>query len=272
MIKILIYASMGVAAFFVFALIYNICQLFLVKKDDLVKEMNRRDVDNGTLDAKKRMLSKNGVMYRLRNYDMKPSYYIMLRVCIGVLAGVLLFLLLGKLIYVPIGMIAGYILTHLYFVYENKKDNEEMIMDIYNTYANLKIQMTAGVYIRNVLEYTYKMINSKRYKEALGELILNFSDKTVSTNDAIRKFKDRFNSREIDKLAALISSFMQYGINANHAGDIMIEIQSLIQADTLKAEHDIEMKASSVTFAFFTVIIIMIVYSIFMSFSSTTLF
>lgn len=271
-IKVPIYISMLVVAVFMFILIWRISNLFLKKKDDFVREMNRRDMDHGTLSLKMRTLSKNGVMYRLHNYEMKPSYYVMLRVSVGILLGVLLFFLLGKLFYIPIGILAGYVFTHLYFVYENKQDNEEMIMDIYNTYANLKIQMSAGVFIREVLEYTYKMMTNARYKEALGELILNFSDKTVSTQDAICIFKDRFNSREIDKLAALISSFMQYGINSNHAGDIMVEIQSLIQADTLKSEHDIEMKASAVNFAFFAVIIVIIVFAVFSSFSSTTLF
>lgn len=271
-IKVLVYISMFVVAFFMFVLIWRISGLFLKKKDDFVREMNRRDVDSGTMTSKMRSLSKNGVMYRLHNYDMKPSYYVMLRISVGVLFGALLFFLLGKFIYIPVGILAGYILTHLYFVYENKRDNEEMIMDIYNTYANLKIQMSAGVFIREVLEYTYKMMTNARYKEALGELVLNFSDKTVSTQDAIRIFKDRFNSREIDKLAALISSFMQYGLNSNHAGDIMIEIQSLIQADTLKAEHDIEMKASMTNFAFFAVIIVVIVFAVFSSFSSAALF
>ena len=142
-----------------------------------------------------------------------------------------------------------------------------MLMDIYNTYSNIKIQMSAGIYIRECLEYTYDMVTNKRYKEALSELILNFSDKTVSSTDAVSIFKNRFHSLEIDKLSSLLVYFMQYGLNANHTDDIMSEIQGIIQAETLKAEHDIEMKAEATNFAFFTVIIAMVVYTVFSSFS-----
>ena len=270
--NILILVSMlGVAVAFFFVIWRTGMKLFGLK-DKVFEKINKYDYEKGLLSGKKRELSKLGIMYRVKNYDLTPSYYLILRVCIGLLTAVLLFLLTSKFLLIPIGIVAGYFLTHAYFVYENKKDNEEMIIDIYNTYANLKIQMTAGIYIREVLEYTYSSVNNERYKEALGELILNFSDKTVQSSDAVLIFKDRFDSQEINKLAALILSFMQFGLNSNHADDIMVEIQSLIQAATLKAEHDIEMKAGIINFGFFTIIILMVVYIVFSSFSATSLF
>lgn len=271
-VNILVLISMlGVAIAFFFVIWRTGMKLFGLK-DEVFKKLNEYDYNKGLLTGKKRELSKLGIMYRVKNYDLAPSYYLILRICIGLLTAVLLFLLTSKIILIPIGLVAGFFLTHAYFVYENKKDNEEMIIDIYNTYANLKIQMTAGIYIREVLEYTYASVNNERYKDALGELILNFSDKTVQSSDAVIIFKDRFDSQEINKLSALILSFMQFGLNSNHADDIMAEIQSLIQAATLKTEHDIEMKAGIINFGFFTIIILMVVYIVFCSFSSTSLF
>lgn len=271
-INVLITISMIAVAVSFYMVIWRTGMTLLGYKDKIFQKINEDDYTTGAMTGKRRTLSKLGIMYRVKNYDLLPSYYLVLRISIGLLTAVLLFLLTTKFITIPIGIVAGYFLTHMYFVYENKKDNEEMIMDIYNTYANLKIQMTAGIYIREVLEYTYTSINNERYKEALGELILNFSDKTVQSSDAILIFKDRFDSQEINKLAALISSFLQFGLNTNHAEDIMAEIQSLIQADTLKTEHDIEMKTGFINFAFFTEIILMVVYIVFTSFSTTGLF
>ena len=225
-----------------------------------------------TMGYKQLQLSKTGIMFRLKNYELTPNYFEVLKITIGLGFSVLGYLIMDKIIIFPVGFVIGYFGTILYFKYENKKDDQEMMTDIYNTYANIKTQMTAGIYIREVLEYTYSMVKTPRYKEALAELILNFSNKTVSTTSAIYIFKNRFSSRQIDKLSSLLGSFMQYGLNAEHADDIMSEIQGLMQAETLKKENDIESAASGINFAFFFVIIVMIVYMIMRSFSSGGLF
>ena len=265
--KILIPISMLAVAVTFFYVVFSTLKDIYGKKDDIFNKINERYQAAGTMSYKKLMLSRKGVMYRVKNYDLTPGYYLVLKLTVGLIAAALGFLLFMKWYVLLIGFIIGYFGVPLYFKYENNKDNEEMMMDIYNTYANIKIQMGAGIYIRECLEYTYEMVINERYKEALKELVLNFSDKTVSSADAVQIFKNRFDSQEIDKLSALIGSFLQYGLNANHTDDIMTEIQGLIQADTLKKEHDIEMKAEMVTFAFFGVIIAMIVFMIFSSFS-----
>lgn len=265
--KIAISVSMVAVAFAFFYVVFSTLNKVYGKREEIFNKINASYQASGTMPYKKLMLSRRGIMYRVNNYDLSPGYYLVLKVSVGILISALAFLLVMKWYMLLIGFAIGYFGVPLYFRYENNKDNEEMMMDIYNTYANIKIQMGAGIYIRECLEYTYEMVTNKRYKQALRELVLNFSDKTVSSTDAVSVFKNRFDSQEIDKLAALISSFLQYGINANHTDDIMTEIQGLIQADTLKKEHDIEMKAEMVTFAFFGVIIAMVVFMIFSSFS-----
>lgn len=265
--KIVISISMVAVAVAFFYVIFSTLTKIYGKREEIFNKINASYQVAGTMSYKKLMLSRRGIMYRVNNYDLSPGYYLILKISVGILIGSLAFLLLMKWYAFPIGFAIGYLGVPLYFKYENNKDNEEMMMDIYNTYANIKIQMGAGIYIRECLEYTYEMTVNKRYKQALRELVLNFSDKTVSSTDAVKIFKNRFDSQEIDKLAALIGSFLQYGLNANHTDDIMTEIQGLIQADTLKKEHDIEMKAEMVTFAFFGVIIAMVVFMIFSSFS-----
>lgn len=271
-VHILIYLSMLAFAVLFFMIVWKTGLKLFNKKDELFSRINKRDYETGNMAGRKRELSKRGIMFRTKNYDLNPSSYFSLRVLIGIGFGILFSLLGSKIWFFPIGLLLGFLGTDIYFKYENKKDNEEMTMDIYNTYANLKTQMSAGIYIREVLEYTYRSVNNPRYKEALGELILNFSDKTVPSTEAIRIFKDRFDSPAINKLASLISSFFQYGLNANHVDSIMTEIQSLLQADTLKTEHNIEMKTGATTFAFFSVIIAMIVYIVFSSFSVSGIF
>lgn len=265
--NIAIYVAMIGVLFSFFMVVWRTLNSLYGKRDKVFNKINEAYVKSGTMDYKRLQLSRLGIMYRLKNYDLTPAYYMVLKIGVGVLIGALGFLLSTKIVFFLVGFVVGYIAVPLYFKHEDKQDNEEMLMDIYNTYSNIKIQMSAGIYIRECLEYTYDMVTNKRYKEALSELILNFSDKTVSSTDAVSIFKNRFHSQEIDKLSSLLGSFMQYGLNANHTDDIMSEIQGIIQAETLKAEHDIEMKAEATNFAFFTVIIAMVVYTVFSSFS-----
>ena len=154
----------------------------------------------------------------------------------------------------------------------NNQDNKDIIMDLYNTYANLKIQMDAGVYIVDSIEYSYKNATHPRYKEALGELILNFSDKTIPMTDAIEIFKHRFNSKEINKLSALLHSCLIYNASKAYTKDIMNEIQSIILASTLSSEHDIETKADMIKFALFAILILIVVFSVASGFGDMTSF
>ena len=276
-INILTYIAMIGAAASFFTIVYKLFASVYEKRDDILLEMNRRMSLSEDMDYKTLKLSKLGVMYRMKNYNFTPANYFVLRVFVGIVTAILFFFIGSSITYrpfiaIPVGFIAGYFLTNFYFEHENKSDNEEMIMDIYNTYANLKIQMAAGIYIREIFEYTYKMVKNERYKEALAELILNFSDKTISSTDAVNLFKNRFASIEIDKLSSLISSFLQYGMNSSHADDIMVEIQGLIQAETIKAEHDIETRASITNFAFFAIIIVMVIFVVFSSFNMGGIF
>ena len=271
-LKVLIWISMIGIGIITYLIIHKILIQAFNARDKAIDKIDKRYKNKGQFTRATLKMSRMGIMYRTHNYGLTPAYYAVMKIFIGAVLGSLGALLLHIWWIFPAGILLSYILVPLYFSHENKSDNDEMITDIYNSYANIKIQMSSGVYVRECLEYTYQMTKNKRFKEALGELILNFSDKTISSTEALDIFKNRFNNREIDKLSNLIASFLQYGINVSHANDIMQEIKSLIEAETLKIEHDIEMESDTTTFAFFTIIIIIVVYICFSSFSTTGLF
>lgn len=264
---VLIRIAMVANAAAVFWIVYSFLQKMYSKTDSAFARINRSFQKKEQIEPQSLKLSRLGIMYRLKNYELTPGYYMVLRIVIGVMIGAIGLLVKVNLLCFAVGFAIGYFLVPFYFKYENGKDNEAITVDIYNTYANIKLQMSAGVYIRDVLEYTYKMVENQRYKEALGELIINFADKTVSSSEAVTTFKNRFSSHEIDKLSALIESFLKYGLNTEHASDIMSEIEGLIQANTMKVEHDIETKAEATNFAFFAIIIAMVVFIAMQSFS-----
>lgn len=226
----------------------------------------------GLMDKYKTTLSKQGIMYRVGNYNMNPSWYVCARLGVGVLVGLLMYALGNNLVLLLLGVPLGFVATNMYFKAQNQSDNKAIMMDLYNTYANLKIQMASGIYLTQSLEYSHKVAQNDRYREALGELILNLSDKTISMQRSVEIFKNRFDSREIDKLCALLHNCVVYGISDSYANDIMGEIQGIILASTLESEHDIESKADFVNFIFFALIILLVAYTVFTNFSGLDLF
>jgi len=270
--KILIFiAKIGVSAAF-FMVLWKAWNTFMNNKDAIVGAASKYYAQHTEMTPKKLDMSRRGIMYRMGDYNFSPFKYLLLRLFVGAIAALVGYLLFSKAIVLIPMFILGFFATNWYFSHENRQDNEAMMMDIYNTYANIKIQMSSGVYIRECMEYTYSMARNERYRQAIGELVLNFSDRTMSSFEAVQVFKNRFANSEIDKLSAMMTSFLQFGMNAHHADDIMMEIQSLLQAETLKTEHDIETKAGLVNFLFFAIIIAMVVYMVFMSFQGGGLF
>ena len=227
------------------------------KAEGAVKNIDRNYAKKGNLTPFRKKLSKMGVCYRLGNYNMSPSRYAMIRVFAGILVALVAYLFGARILSI-LGIFAGYFLVPVIFKYLNKRDNERMFMDIYSTYSNLKIQLESGIYMGDCLDYTYGIVENKRYKEALKELVLNFSDKTITSAEAVDIFRDRFDSKEIDKLCRIMSGFVQYGISENYLNDIMRETTSLLASENERAKHAIETKTGVITFGFFTLVIVVV--------------
>lgn len=272
-IKIILYIVMIFISVFFFSLIFNLLKKLENTAEKSIDKIDERYKKKGQMGKEKKRLSKLGIMYRFGDYNMNPSKYEILRLFIGLLVTAVLFLLdIGLGVFSLLGLPVGYFATDYVFKKLNASDNESMSMDIYNTYANLKIQLTAGVYLGDCLEYTYKIVQNKRYKEALREFILNFSDKTLTSTETIEIFRNRFQSKEIDKLCSMMEMFVQYGVSENYLQDIMTEIQSILSADSIRAENGIEQKTGFVIFGFFTMVIILVVIAMAQTFNGITLF
>jgi Flp pilus assembly protein TadB len=246
------------ASFLVYKFAINVLKFGEKKGKEMIHNYDVNIQEKGQLSEKQLYMSKTGIMYRFGKYDMKPSDYTIVRVLCGLLVMAVIYLLFLNPVASIIGIPLGYIGIDLLFRYMNKRDNEEMMMDIYNTYANLKIQMTSGVYICDCLEYTFKIVKNERYKDAMRELILNFSDKTITSSEAVEIFRNRFNYREIDKLCAMIESFADYGISETYLNEIMFTAKELLEADAIKTQHEIESKVGVITFAFFVLVVILV--------------
>ena len=267
--------AMILVALFMSFMLFRAVMKFLRKTEeagkDAIKNIDRNHIKKGDMSASKLRLSKLGICYRLGDYNLNPSKYVILRSVAAILV-MLVLILLGAKAFSVLGLPVGYIGVDFLFKALNKRDNDKLSLDICNTYSNLKIQLSSGIYLGDCLDYTYGIAQNKRYKEALKELVLNFSDKTKTSSEAIEIFKNRFSCREIDKLCSMLNGFAQYGISENYLKDMVREIQSLLAADASKTQHSIESKTGVITFGFFAIIIGIVAISMISGLNGDALF
>lgn len=271
-VKVIKYLAMiGICAAFFFTVWNGFHRLVYVNKDvraKIDKEMKK----SGIFYKYKTRMSQIGIMYRMNDYNLSPMWYLLVRIAVGVLLFMAL-VVAGVPIPIPvIGIPIGYIGVDLLFAHINKNDNKDFLIDIFNTYANLNIQMKSGLYITDALEYSYKGAKNERYKQAMEEMILNLSDKTVSMAEAIDTFHGRFLSPEIDNLCSMLENLLQYGIDDAYADNMLNEIKTIMLASSQEAEHDIESKAGMLTLAFFAVIIFIVVVAVMSGMSGIAMF
>ena len=190
-LKILTYIMIGFISF----LVYRAVKKALTRGEDAVESaIKGYDVklkQAGEMGAQRLKLSRYGIMYRFEDYNMTPSKYMVIRLFAGLIVFAILFVA-GLNWFSLIGIPAGYILMDVLMKAMNDSDNKKMEMDIYQTYATLKIQLASNIYINNALEYVYQITTSKRYKDALKELVLNLSDKTITMEESVEIFRNRF--------------------------------------------------------------------------------
>lgn len=260
-----------------FIFVYNLSKNF-IKGADIARKIAEKEVEERLQKTEGRMgqlledMSKYGVMYKFHNYHMNPGMYILFRVVVGLALSFLAYIAGIQNALFLLGIPLGYYGIPQLFKIMNKEDNQKIFVDIYNTYANLSIQMQAGLYITKALEYSYHTAKNPRFKEAMAELILNIADKTITMEESIDIFNSRFCSDEVDKMCVMMKNLMRYGNNESYTKDLLKEVETIIAADSLRSEDKLNSKANLVAFVFFAIVIGMTAVSIVTNVSTGGLF
>lgn len=101
-------------------------------------------------------MSKYGVMYMFRDYNMDPSAFVSAKLACAGGFGLLGFIAapnewIPKIIGITIGLILGFIAPDIFIRISNRQDNDKMMTDIQTIYTTLKIHARAGVYVTDSL-------------------------------------------------------------------------------------------------------------------------
>lgn len=272
LVKISVYLVIAGISFLFFCTLSNIFSNFGNFEEKLESAVDRYLKNKKEFTAKKRQLSKGGIMYRMKDYNLAPSKYVILRIFVGFVFALIGYSVSGKLTLLAVLGGFGYFVCGWFFRHQNKRDNTDILSDLFNIYLTLKIQLASGIYIINALLSARMLITSARLKEALDELIANLSNKAIPYTESVQLFKDRFNSEEINNFCSFLLSYFYYGVSEKYLNDIMSEVNEIATESMIREEHAIESKIGTTTFLYFISILSIVIFCAVNSFGSMNIF
>lgn len=218
-------------------------------------------------------LSKYGVMYMTKDYNLEASTWILIKIMCSCLCGIVGFsfsvTILEKLLCVAALLAAGFFLPDGLIRLSNYEDNNAMTNDILSIYTILKIHARAGVYVTDSLIEAQRTITNGRLKQALNEMNNNILSSRVSMDEAIQQFNARFRNDTIDNLAIILLQATKSGQSISLLDDLSAQIanSNKIRLDMKKAS--LKRKLAIQQVMFFSTIVGMVIYLIIIEMTSS---
>ena len=154
----------------------------------------------------------------------QPVYYIFMHIILGLVGGMLFYVLFGELYWSPIGFIVGYKGLDFYFTYKNKADNEEIQQDVLLIANILYQQIRGGVYIASAFTECEQSVQNKRLKKAMQEFNRQILLHEKTLLEALDEFESKFDS---DDVSAICSTIRQ-GEETGKVQDIILDLNKQI--------------------------------------------
>ena len=214
-------------------------------------------------------MSKYGVMYMFRDYNMDPSAFVSAKLACAGGFGLLGFIAapnewIPKIIGITIGLILGFIAPDIFIRISNRQDNDKMMTDIQTIYTTLKIHARAGVYVTDSLIECQRNIENGRLKQALNEMNNNILASRVTIDVAVDQFNARFCNEQIDNLSVVIKQALHTGRSADMLEDISKQIDTNNFVHRMKVKDRIKRESAFIQVTFFTLITVILLYLVVM--------
>ena len=258
-IRIVILAYLG---FNVFLLV-----MIATKKDSDIKMMAQSAIDTAIGKSKSNyfsrenltaIMSKYGLMHMVRDYNLEPSTFIIIKLIFSLLAGIAMLVsvptILLKIILAVAGVIFGFFIPDLILKASNHSDNVKMQEDIITIYNILKIHAKAGVHITDSLIECQRSVAEPRLKEALLEMNNTIVAGQTTMADAVDNFNARFDNEQIDNLSVIIKQTFKTGKSEEILMDVTKQIEDANKIHTQNSEDTLKRKASLVQVVYFMAI------------------
>lgn len=210
-------------------------------------------------------MSKYGVMYMLRDYNMDPSAFISAKLVCSGGAALLGFMITPnqasmKIAGIGIGLIVGFVSPDILIKVNNAQDNENMMPDIQTIYTTLKIHARAGVYITDSLIECQRNVENGRLKQALNEMNNNILASRTTIDEAVDQFNARFCNEQIDNLSVVIKQALHTGRAADMLEDISKQINTNDYVHRMKVKDRIKRQSAFTQVLYFSMVTTLILY------------
>ena len=263
-----------VAACFLAVQVYSLISILFVKDGSaaiLSKRVIQSALDNShssyfSADKLEADMSKYGLMYMLRDYNIEASSYIAIKLLFATALGIA-GIALGGTAAMKLGLfvalaVAGFFAPDIFIRISNNSDNENMSSDILQVYSTLKIHAKAGVYITDSLIECQRIVENKRLKQAFKELNNNILSAKLSPIEAITNFNARFSNSQIDNLVIILIQSFSTGRSSAMLEDLSKQIQTGNALRLEKKESKLKKEVAILQVIFFGVITMLLLYLI----------
>ncbi|MBR3517857.1 MAG: hypothetical protein IKO10_16265 [Lachnospiraceae bacterium] len=205
------------------------------------KKRHKRLVEKDTRTIQRIKLSKDGICYRIGDYNLSPAVYdLLLRPAFGLLSAAICFLICREFSAVLLIMVFyGYIGIPLVLKRRGKQDERQIEWDIYKALTNIRLQLACGAYMEDCLKMAAKGAIHPRFREAMDELMRNMADKSMTAADSIEILKTRFSSERTMTFCKILDSMITYGSMDSVCDDMNKELDDMIQTSTGRSVEDI---------------------------------
>lgn len=172
-------------------------------------------------------LSKKGVNYMMKR-TVDPVEFMVAKLVIGLIAGLLAFLLGGFLPMIVLA-VGGFYALDLIIYLSNKSDNKAMLLDIKEIYEILKLKTESGLFLTDSLLQCFKVAQNSRLKAALLELTSEIKAKN-NISDALTKFEIRFDNKYIRSFAGVLRQGFETGDTLTSIDNISKQLVAVQEA------------------------------------------
>lgn len=172
-------------------------------------------------------LSKKGVNYMMKR-TVDPVEFMAAKLVIGLIAGLLAFLLGGFLPMIVLA-VGGFYALDLIIYLSNKSDNKAMLLDIKEIYEILKLKTESGLFLTDSLLQCFKIAQNSRLKAALLELTSEIKAKN-NIPDALTKFEIKFDNKYIRSFAGVLRQGFETGDTLTSIDNISKQLVAVQEA------------------------------------------
>lgn len=172
-------------------------------------------------------LSKKGVNYMMKR-TVDPVEFMAAKLVIGLIAGLLAFLLGGFLPMIVLA-VGGFYALDLIIYLSNKSDNKAMLLDIKEIYEILKLKTESGLFLTDSLLQCFKVAQNSRLKAALLELTSEIKAKN-NILDALTKFEIKFDNKYIRSFAGVLRQGFETGDTLTSIDNISKQLVAVQEA------------------------------------------